>query len=209
VGSAWTDRVVIAASDSPSDWQAQAAEICTGTNDEAVINAQLISGTMVELAPGTFNCAGYLTPPSRTRLSGQGETTVVNLVAAGVLVDADHVEFDHLRLAGTVGAGVPVAIFISAQSQDRSDIRVHDVTAAVAGGDEFAVYANAHDTPNRTVSKVSFVRCAAPSPDGFGFVINGEGTTPRVQDLTFYQCSVDNAGVAATRTGPWVTGIGW
>jgi len=206
-GTEWTDRVVIAASDSTSDWVAIAAEVCTGTNDELVMGAHLTSGTMVELAPGTFSIAGYLAPEARTRLHGQGDGTVLNFISGTILVRADALELDHFRMTGTLGDPVPVAISISSQTEDLSDIRIHDVNADVAGGNVFEIYANAHDTPNRTLTNITFARCSALDPDGFGFIVGGEGTTPKVENLTFFRCSVRNAGVADTRTNIWVTGI--
>lgn len=53
--------IIIAASDAPDDAKAQADLICTGANDQAVIQAALDSlahGGDVALTEGTFNCDG-------------------------------------------------------------------------------------------------------------------------------------------------------
>jgi len=38
-------------------------------------------------------------------------------------------------------------------------------------------------------------------------MLSGEGTTPTIQNVTYYHCTVENAGIAKTRINDWVTGF--
>jgi len=189
--------IIIAASDSSSTWKSQAIVTCTGTNDQTTINNYLTAGNTVQLAPGTFSCNNWILPKTGSRLYGQGNTTIIKLNNTAIFVTgASNVELDHFKLTGT--AWISGAVFIG----NGDTFYIHDITAATLGGDDFVLYAN-----NGTISNASFVRCDANNPDGDGFLVNGVGSPSLIQDITFYKCTVENAGVASTRTSPWITGF--
>lgn len=88
--------LVVAASNAPAKWKAAAAYVCTGTNDQTLINSTLTSDSEVLLSPGTFTVAlaahpanasylvGVLMPNGST-LAGAGEgATIIKLVAGQV-----------------------------------------------------------------------------------------------------------------------------
>ena len=198
--------IIIAASDSSSQWKSQAAAICDGTADQSEINAYLTTGNIVSLAPGNFWCNDWIYPQTGSRLTGQGNTSVINLSNTAVFVlNVNNVELDHFKLTGTgYYAG---AVIITAINTVASGFYVHDIWNTAKGCNDFLIYPN-----YGKLSNIAFVRCDADNPDGFGFQITGEGTNPTVEDITFYKCSVENAGVAPTRItlgdgSCWITGF--
>jgi hypothetical protein len=200
--------ITVAASDSSGQWKSQAAAICDGVADQLKINAYLTAGNIVQLAPGNFWCDGSIAPKAGSRLTGQGNTSVINLSNnTNILVsNVNNVELDHFKLTGT--GYQHGAICITATNTTVSGFYVHDIWNTAKGCTDFLI----HAADNSKLSNIAFVRCDADNPDGFGFVINGEGTNPKVEDITFYKCSVENAGVAATRLlisdgTSWVTGF--
>lgn len=195
---------IIAASNSDSSWKSQATAVCSGTNDQNTISAYLTAGNTVELAPGTFNisAAGYINPASNSRLYGQGNTTIINLQSSMIYIsNKNNVEIDHFKITGTtVGVG---AVFIGSSGAAVSGFNIHDILCTITGDQtDFQVYAN-----NYMVSNIVFSRCDASNPDGFGFYIGGEGAPQTVQNITYYKCSVENAGVASSRKNIWATGF--
>jgi hypothetical protein len=194
--------IMIAALDSSSTWKSQATAICTGTSDQNTINKYLTTGSTVQLAPGTFNCNGSIYPKSNSHLFGQGNTTIINLQNANIsALDVNNIELDHFKITGNATGGG--AIFLACYRGSASGFYVHDILCTSLGTTaDFEVYANTY-----TISNIVFSRCDASNPDGFGFYIGGEGSNPAVQNITFYKCTVENAGVASTRTGNWATGF--
>lgn len=193
--------VIIAASDSSNEWKSQATAICDGTADQSEINAYLTAGNTVELAPGNFQCNGWILPQANSHLIGQGNDSIINLSDTGIQVlNVNNFELGHFKLTGTAWQGG--AVFLAVDEEVKSGFQVHDIWCTAKGGNAFVVYAN-----SGRITDISFVRCDADNPDGFGFLINGEGAVPVVEDITFYKCSVENAGVAASRTSDWVTGF--
>src|SRR5512135_1441340 len=79
-------QVIIAAVDSSSTWKSQAQVVCDGVADQVEINARLTSGNTVVLAPGTYQTSGSITPQSGSRLTGQGNGTLINLAGNAILV---------------------------------------------------------------------------------------------------------------------------
>jgi len=199
-----TATIIIAASNSSREWKSQATTTCTGTNDQNMINTYLTSGNTVELAPGTFNINGLIVLASGNTLYGQGNTTILNMVRhnGGIYGDGvSNITVYSLEIAGneyTSGG-----IFIGADNSSVSNFYIHDIKNIALGGDDFVIYAN-----NGTISNTSFVRCDASNPDGMGFIVNGEGSPSNITNITYFLCTVENAGVAATRVSPWVTGFG-
>lgn len=190
----------IAASDSSIDDKASANAVCTGISDQDIINSNLDSGNTVKLCAGTYEINGHILPKTGSRLIGVGDGSIINLNNVSIeMIDVSNVEIDNLKLIGTSKS----AVFIACYRTDIAEVNISNITCQVKGGDDFTIYGNG----NHRLSHIVFNTCAALNPDGFGFIINGEGTTPMVEDVTFYKCTVENAGVAATRTGDWVTGI--
>jgi hypothetical protein len=196
-----TTVTVIAASNSTIQWKSQATVVCDGTSDQVEINAYLNTGNTVELAPGTFNINGAIEPASYTHLYGQGDTTIINEVSSGIdCIHSSNIELDHFKIIGVSdGSG---SLFIGAYGADRSNFYIHDIQCTTLGEQlDFILYAN-----NYTLSNIVYSRCDAYNPDGFGFYI--AGTNPSlVENVTYYKCTVENAGVAASRTNIWATGF--
>jgi len=193
--------IIIAASNSSSTWKSQAAAVCTGVSDQSTINRYLTTGSIVELAAGTFNCNGSINFTSNSHLYGQGSTTIINLQNANIsAIDVNNIELDHFNVTGNISGGG--AIFLACYAGSDSGFYVHDIECTSLGGvADFEVYANTY-----TISNIVFSRCNAINPDGCGFYIGGEGT-PSVHNIAFYKCNVQNAGVASTRTTIWATGF--
>ena len=193
--------IIIAASNSSSTWKSQAAAVCTGVSDQSTINRYLTTGSIVELAAGTFNCNGSINFTSNSHLYGQGSTTIINLQNANIsAIDVNNIELDHFNVTGNISGGG--AIFLACYAGSDSGFYVHDIECTSLGGAaDFEVYANTY-----TISNIVFSRCNAINPDGCGFYISGEGT-PSVHNIAFYKCNVQNAGVASTRTTIWATGF--
>ncbi len=183
-----------------------ATVVCDGTADQVEINNYLTPGNTVTLAPGNFWTNGWIYPKSGSRLTGQGNSSIINLSNSAVAIyNVNNVELDHFRLTGSAYRGG--ALVITAINSSISGFSIHDILSTAKGSNGFLVYPN-----SGKISNVSFVRDDANSPDGFGFQITGEGTTPTVEDVTFFKCSVENAGVAPTRLtttdgSSWITGF--
>jgi hypothetical protein len=196
--------IIIAASNSTYEWKLAATVVCTGTDDQNTINNYLTSGNTVELTPGIFNIDGLIILTSRDSLSGQGDTTILNMVDNNGEIYSDgvnNVTVSNLEIAGKEYPSG--GIFIGDGGKAADGVYVHDITDTALGGDDFVIYAN-----KGTVSNISFVRCNASNPDGMGFMVNGAGSPSNVTNVTFFLCKVENAGVASTRGSPWVTGFG-
>jgi hypothetical protein len=194
---------IIAASNSTSAWKSQATATCIGSNDQSTINKYLTSGNTVELAPGTFSINGLIVLTSGNTLYGQGNTTILNMVgnnggiySAGV----SNLTVYSLEIAGKEYSSG--GIFIAADGSSVSNFYVHDITDIALGGDDFVLYAD-----NGTISNASFVRCDANKPDEFGFLVNGAGSPSTIVNTAYFQCTVENAAVAATRANIWATGF--
>jgi len=195
--------IIIAASNSSNTWKSQATATCTGSNDQSIINKYLTSGNTVELSPGTFSINGLIVLASGNTLFGQGNKTILNMVGNNGGIYSAGV--GNLTIYGLEIAGKEYSsggIFIAANGLTVSNFYIHDITNVALGGDDFVLYAD-----NGTIANTSFVRCDASNPDGFGFLVNGAGSPATVTNLAFFQCSVENAAVASTRTNPWVTGF--
>jgi len=199
--------IIIAASDSSSTWKSQATAVCTGTADQNTINTYLVAGNTVQLAPGTFNISGSITIKSQNHLYGQGNSTVLHLNSGNVYIsDASNVELNSLKIEGSINPAFPGAVFIVI-STSQSGYAIHDIACTATGSNDFFGYI----IGNVVLSNLVFYNNDANSPDEMGFMLTGEGTTPTFQNVTFYNCSVENAGVASTRLlegdGYWETGF--
>jgi hypothetical protein len=197
--------IIIAASNSSSQWKSQATATCTGTSDQNAINKYLTTGSTVDLAPGTFNCNGSINPASNSHLYGQGNTTIINLQTANIsAINVNNIELDHFEVTGNANGGG--AIFLACDNASDSGFNINNIECTCLGVNDYEVYANADSVPS-TISNVVFSACDASNPDGDGFYIGGEGTSPSMLNTTFYKCTVENAGVASTRTGSWIVGF--
>ena len=166
-----------------------------------MINKYLVTGNTVELAPGIFNINQIIQVGSNNRLTGQGNTSILNLQTAYIDVDnASNIEIDNLEITG-VGQGS--ALLIEATSTSVSNFNIHDIYCDTTGSDDFLVRMN-----NAQISNVIFSRDDAANPDGNGFAVFASGTTNNViNNTTFYQCSVQNAGLTPSRLGDWIVGF--
>ena len=196
--------IIIAASNATSQWKSQATAICDGTSDQVEINNYLAGGNTVQLSPGTFNISGVVYLNSNTRLYGQGNATIINLLGAGIYVkDVNNTEIDHLMISGTMDWNVVnAAITIIAKSSNISGVNVHDLSITAKGRDHVDIVAT-----SKQVSNLIFSNIDANNPDGFGFILMGDGANSVINNITFYKCTVENAGVASTRTSDYITGF--
>jgi len=193
--------VVIAASDSSSQWKSLSTIICDGTSDQLKINTYLQAGNTIELAPGTFSCNGTIKPQTNTHLYGQGDTTVIDFAGGGIYVNnGDDIELDHFKITGTTNPKiVPAFLFIEATNGNHYGFSIHDIEAEKGG---FLVYTFGHQITN-----VVFANCNSLSPIGTGFSMYAQGTDTLMQDFIFYNCSVENAGIAQKGADNWSTGF--
>jgi hypothetical protein len=196
--------IIIAASNSTNTWKSEATATCTGSNDQNTINKYLTIGNTVELAPGTFNINGLIIPATGGTLYGQGNTSVLNYQnkVGGILIDGVcNITIGSLEITGHEDPSYGFIVGLNGLSSV-SNFYFHDIKDMALGGDDFAIYAC-----GGMIQNISFVRCDANSPDGFGFVVNGAGSPSTVTNLAYLSCTVENAGVASTRGNPWVTGF--
>jgi len=199
--------IIIAANDSNAFWKGIATAVCDAVNDQTTINTYLTGGAIVELAPGTFEIEGSVNLQTGDHLYGQGNTTIMNLHTTNIsLIDVNNVELDNIKITGTSdGSG---SVFLACYNTTLHDINIHDVNCYSLGGlAHFEIYANASVVASNSIYNVIFSRCDANNPDGFGFYIGGEGTTPQVNNIVFYKCTAENAAVAVTRTNIWAGGF--
>jgi hypothetical protein len=194
--------IIIAAADSNNQWKSQAAVVCSGESDQSLINKYLITGHVIELAAGTFTCDGIIYMQANTHVFGQGDTTIINCNGGGIYVhDIDNVELDHFKITGAINQGIILAsIYIDATTNDHSGFSIHDIKESAKGG--FLIYANGYRLTN-----VVFANCDSSHPDGMGFFMDGDGIGSIMQDFIFYNCTVEDAGIANTRFNDWVTGF--
>ena len=194
--------ILIAASDSSSQWKSLATVICDGKSDQLIINKYLITGHIIELGPGTFNCDGTINLQANIHMYGQGDTTIINCIGGGIYVhNVDNVELDHFKITGAISLGIiPASLYIDATTSDHSGFSIHDIKESAKGG--FLVSTSSHQ-----ISNVVFANCDSSHPDGMGFFMDGDGFGSLLQDFIFYDCTVENAGTADTRYNDWVTGF--
>jgi hypothetical protein len=194
-------KVIIAASNSSSQWKSNATVICAGNADQNILNAYLRTGNAVELAPGTYNCDSTILPEGNTRLYGQGNTSIINLQSAYICItDVSNIEIDHLEITGV---GAWTAIFIYAKNTDMSNFKIHEIYCNASGADDFEIL-----TAGWTVNDTLFSSCDAHNPDGNGFSVYGTGNGSNlITNTTFYKCTVENAGVASSRISNWAVGF--
>jgi hypothetical protein len=210
--SAASSTVLIAASNSDAQWKSKAAIICTGTADESTINSYLAVGDDVQLSPGTFNITDStgnktgINPASNTRLYGQGNTTILNLENSGIYAyNCSNLEIDDMKIQGTIGSANAAAIFWVANT-NQSGLNVSHIECSASGGQDFYVCPYGSGV---ILSNILFSDDDAYDPDGMGFMNSGEATAtaPEISNITYYNCTVENAGVASTRDSIYVTGF--
>ena len=194
--------ILIAASDSSNQWKSQATVVCSGKSDQLVINKYLVTGHIIELASGTFNCDGTINLQANIHMYGQGDTTIFNCIGGGIyLHNIDNVELDHFKISGAINLGIiPASLYIDATTNDHSGFSIHDIKESAKGG--FLIHTSGHKITN-----VVFANCDSSQPDGMGFFMDGDGIGSLFQDFIFYDCTVENAGTADTRYNDWVTGF--
>ena len=177
----------------------------TGNNDQIIINRSIDQGRRnLLLGEGVFDIKGDIVLDSGVKLLGNGYGTVLNFTNGRVIAsDVSNVEVGDFQITGKSN---PLGgVYIFANTNDCSNFFIHDIHYSSKGGNGFYIYVASHSEVNRTVKNVTFAKCSVNSPDGFGFVNSGEGTAPLLTDVTYYKCSVNDAGIAETRANPWVT----
>ena len=208
---------IIAASNSNSTWKSEATAICTGTADEATINTYLTAGATVELAPGTYNITdttgsdeGILIQYDNIHFYGQGNTTILDLSSSGVYCwDCSNIQIDHMEVEGTVGAANGGAITWQGNANE-SGFTVTNIECTATGGtNELADYFILSDASGANLSNILFSQDDAFAPDGMGFENDGASaaSSPEISNVIYYDCTVENAGVASAMFSPWVTGF--
>jgi parallel beta-helix repeat protein len=117
-GSRWqadrtTATLIVAASDSAN--KEKADYICTGTNDDVMIETAIAAlpagGGILHLLEGTYNISNEVNITSNVKMVGAGPSTVLKLAAVGTTMDvidvasAQNVIISSLRVDGTSGTG--------------------------------------------------------------------------------------------------------
>jgi hypothetical protein len=219
--------IKIAAIDSPSSWLSQANVICSGSGDQDIINRYLLSGNEVDLGPGPahYSCNSEIRPQSNVFFHGQGAKCTSYATAVATITTRPTINFSgtpnlsgiHIYTVTNVQCGLfnlggitdtgGVSIFPQSGSVD--SIIIYDIYSPIKNGTVFGMYLTDYFG---TTTNITYIRCWADSPDGFGFVNGGEGTVPILNNATYYRCGAKNAGVASTRVTVsggtcWVCGI--
>jgi hypothetical protein len=176
--------------------------VCDGISDQVEINAHLTAGDTVELYAGTYYCDDAVAPQgNNVHLTGQGNTSIIDFDFGAIFIyNVNNVEVGNLKLTGESWVGG--ALVIQNNTSDISGFYIHDIWCTTTEGADFVVYAIKGE-----ISDIVFVRCDADTPDDMGFLLNGEQSPCVIQDVTFYDCTVEDAGVAATRLNDWVAGF--
>jgi len=196
--------IILAANDSSSGDKATAGagHVCPGTADQTMINSFLTTGNSVELLAGTYNISGYIVPVSNSNLIGASETgTILNFSTGSVYIsDVSNSTIGNFTISGTTSSS---SIAISSSATTPSGITIYNITSTSSGSADadFEIYAN-----NYTVSNVVFINCDAVNPNGYGYLLTGTGAGAIINNVTFFVCSVENAGIAVTRNGAFITG---
>jgi hypothetical protein len=104
-----TASYVIAASDAPAIWKAQADAVCDGTADDVQINAAYTAGYKdIDLSPGLFSISSAITPTAISALQGQGIGITTVQLAGSVnmftLASKDWVQISDMTLDGNTKA---------------------------------------------------------------------------------------------------------
>lgn len=100
--------IVVSASDASSDWDAAAAYICDGVDDnvqlQLAITASIASGTPIVLSPGTFWVEAPLTAPSAVHIRGSGMDKT--WLRAGDGLNDYVIKFTNATADGTISANI-------------------------------------------------------------------------------------------------------
>jgi len=213
--------IIVAASNSNSTWKTNATNsggaICSGTTDEATINTYLTAGATVELAPGTYNITdttgsdlGIYFQYNNIRLYGQGNTTILNLSSSGLFAwNCSNIQIDHMEITGTVGAANGAAVAWVANVNETGFTCTNIECMATGGANQVADYWIFPDASGVNLSNILFSQDDASNPDGFGFFNDAAvaAVSPQITNITYYNCTVENAGVASSRSSIWTTGF--
>ncbi len=177
----------------------------SGNNDQLLISRAIANGHRnLVLGAGVFDIRGDIRLVSNMKIIGMGNTTILNLTNAQIIIsDISNIEIGSFQILGSSeSAG---SIYIFASSRDCTNFYVHDIENHAKGTTDFSIYVAANSAANRQISDVVFAKCSANSPDGFGFLNSGEGDHPVLDNVTYYKCTVENAGVTPSRLNIWVT----
>ena len=191
--------IKLAPSNAPSSWKSGATAVLPGVRDYIPINQYLIPGNTVEIGPGNvIGPDNWIAVASNSVLIGQGPSTILNV--GGIYNNQQsNVEVGNFNMSGPILAVLAGSLFTFCNGPSISNLYYHDIISNMSGYNaHFYLY-----LVNGQMSQIVFSRCKSISPDGVGFFINGEQNGGLIQDITFYRCSGDNAGIAPTRYNPW------
>lgn len=208
----WTsigDAVYIAATDSPTAGKrlalASGGAVCDGSNDEVEINAALTAGHYVVLLPGNFVIDADVVVGDDDRLlaSGVGVTVIDYNTATCIRAsNASNVEIGGFTATGLAGdATYPAAVIINTNAASESGFYIHDIKATVTSGNGFEIYVGG----DYTISDVLVERYYSEATAGYGFMHNGSGTNPTINNCLYSYCQSWYAD--STNTNTW--GTGW
>jgi len=194
-----TNITIIAASNATAAEKAEATYVCTGTNDQTILNS--VSGN-VQLSSGTFHIDGIWNLAANSTYLGSGVgITFIQFYNKGDRIYIQNVSNAQLGNFSMTGTG---GITLAATNGNYQDFNIHDIYSTCTGvGAVFYIYVNG----TYNLSNITYANCTAYAPDGSGFQVDGAGATPTVNNLTYYKCYVFNAGVAPTRTTIWAVGF--
>ena len=155
------------------------------------------------MASGTFNISGNIMPPNNSHFYGQGPATLLNFDNGSIYVNnVSNVELNAFNISGTINPTYDAAIFIIAVYTNQSGFSIHDISCSAKGSNAFYAFV----AGNYAISNLTYYNVDANAPDGMGFMLSGMGGNPTMQNVTYYHCTVENAGIKNTRINDWVTG---
>ena len=203
--------VMVAAVDATSVEKAQAllsgGTVCDGTNDHLDLAA--VDGGAMILSSGTFTMGADWDVAANTYVTGQGRTkTTIALNSHKIhILDVDYVWMKGFKVTGQVDQSAQLGAFTIQLTASHGHYFFDDIWVTATQGHHFETYVNS----GITLTDITFNNCFADSPDGFGFILGGEGTPTHVRPR-FLHCDVKNAGIGANRLlagddNCWVTGF--
>lgn len=193
---------IVAASDATEEWKSQAQYVCTGQNDELVINeaigAEYTGGTgpikEIQLSPGTFSVSGDIIVPASMTIWGQGrEFTTIHTTGSTttIVTGGDGVTLSKFWVEGTARLVV-------------QHNRFHALYLTMRVGTQqqgaFVV------APVSNLSDIVFEECVAIDCGRYGFFCTAYADGVEIVGLKFLRCQAINCG-ATERFHNWISGF--
>lgn len=206
-----TQTLWIAANNSSAADKASANYVCDGVNDNQEIQTALdalLSGGIVHLYNGTYNCTGIIKPKASTTLEGGGESeTYLKFTNDGrINVDREYVTLDGFNIQGNgYSTGVKWLGVVTIRA---SHAKIHNIKGTADASIQ-AVFLLLHDPTvyNPVLEDVEFINCKAIDTGTYGFIHNAWGTTNKeINNIRYENCQAINCGRFGA-FNPWVTGF--